>query len=404
MSLDCVTLFDDRTLLDEGQLQLQASVRKFAEERARPIAEEYFWQEKQVPGWLLAEMGRLGFMGVSVPEDAGGSGFGTLESAVVAEELSRGWSALPDFVLRAVLFAHVLLQYGTEAQKKKYVRGMCSGELLPASAGTESDAGSDAANMKTTAVKERGHYVLNGSKMFCSFANRSHVLFTYCMTDLKAKPKYRGVSCFAIDKEPGDKYDPPGLTGKKIPLIGYHGNSAFELYYQDYRVPEENLIGGEGGLNRGWYQLMLMYERGRVGMAAHALGVARTAFEEAVRYAQNRVQFGHAISNYQAQRFRIAEMATDIAAAKQLIYLVARKVDCGQKCTMEASMAKLLASEVAVRVTDAAQRIFAGYGYAKSRVAMELLSARFPIIVEGTSDIQKRIIADELLGKPIIPQ
>lgn len=403
MTANPVTQFDDPGLSDELKL-LQGSVRQFADEKLKPVADEFFWQEKQVPQALIEEMKQLGYFGVGVPEEAGDQGFGPLGLIIMSEELSRGWMAVASIACRNPQFASLLLKVGTKEQQDKYVAGLVSGELMCAIAGTEPEAGSDAANVQTTALRDQGWYILNGTKMFCTDADRANLVFTLVRTDTKAEPKHRGVSCLVIDKKPGDAFDPPGLTGRALPVLGYHGVGTFELSFQDYRIPTTTLLGGDAGLNRGFYQLMSTYEPSRTVISARCVGMARGAYEEAVAYAFNRVQFGHAIVNFQAQRFRIAEMAVNIAAAKLLVYDVARRLERGQPCALEAGMAKLFSSESAWRCVDEALKIHGGYGYTKSRIARYWLDTRIYLIGDGTTDIMKRLISDQILGKAGIPQ
>ena len=401
MALNPVTQFDDLGLSDELKL-LQESVRRFTEERVKPIGDEYFWQERQVPDSLLREMAQLGYFSIGVMGEAGR--LGNLGQVVMREELSRGWYCVGSIVVRNIGNAILLLKEGTEEQKSKYLEGLTSGELLAQNASTEPDAGSDVASLKTTAVKDGSWYVINGTKMFASFANKANLVFLLVRTDPKVELKHRGVSCLIVEKTPGDSFDPPGFTGKAIPILGRHGNGTFELSFQDYRVPVNNLLGGEAGLNRGFYQRMSGFERTRTMQGAGCVGVARAAYELAVSYALNRVQFGYPIANFQAQRFRIAEMAVDIMTAKRLVYDIARRLESGQRCDLEAGMVKLFVTEMAVRCTDATLQIHAGYGYSKSPVARYWLDARLSIIGDGTSDIIKRLISDRILGKPSIPQ
>jgi len=402
MLRDPRTMFDDPEL-DEVYRALQSSVRQFAEERVMPIADELDRRGAELPDDLIREMGRLGYFGVAIPQEWGGSGLGALGLVIVTEELCRAWVSAGSIIFRNV--PYVLLEHGTEEQKKKYLPAIARAEILTATSGTEPEAGSDAANVQTLAVRDGDWFVLNGSKMYTTGANRAHAVFVYCRTDPHARPKHRGISCIIVEKEPGDRFDPPGFTGQPIPTIGYHGMRTWQLFFQDYRVPARNLVGGEAGLNRGFYQLMGSYEIGRIQVAARALGAARAAFEEASKYAQRRVQFDHAIINYQAIRFMLADMATEILAAKRLIYYAAKGKDRGGRCDLEAGMAKLLASEVAWRCADRAMQIHGGIGYTYwSPINRIWRDARLLTIGEGTSEIQRRVIADQIYGKPEIPQ
>ena len=222
---DLITQFDDPDL-PEVYKALQASVRQFTEEQVKPIAAQIDREQKELPPELVREMGRLGYCGVSIPEEWGGAGLGVMGLVIVSEELARGLLSAGSITYRIV--PHVLLQYGTEEQKKRFLPGIARGEIIPATAGTEPEAGSDAANVKTAATKRDGFYLLNGTKMFCTFANLAHLIFVYCRTDPAARPKHRGISCLLVEKEPGERFDPPGLMGHPIPMVGYHGSRSWQ--------------------------------------------------------------------------------------------------------------------------------------------------------------------------------
>jgi alkylation response protein AidB-like acyl-CoA dehydrogenase len=247
------------------------------------------------------------------------------------------------------------------------------------------------------ARKVGNKYILNGSKMFCTFANKANIIFVVALTDPSAKPIHKGISAFIVEKEPGDKFAPPHLTGSRIPTVGYHGMNTYALFFDNLEVPEENLVGGVEG--KGFYQLMYGYEVARIQFTFRCVGLARAAFERALQYSQQRVQFGQTISKFQAMRFRLAEMATDIEAARQLAYNAAKMHCEGKRCDLEAGMAKLFGAEMALKHTWGALQMFGGYGY-----TMEYPMQRFwrdagllPV-GEGTTEIQKEIIARRLLG------
>ncbi len=384
--------------LTEEYLQLQQMARRFTEQEIIPIADQIDEQEAEIPEEILKKMGELGFFGIMFPEEYGGAGLDALAVAVVTEELSRGMLSVGSVAARNLITGLELVKYGTEDQKKRFLPGMATGELQTATAGTEPEAGSDAANIKTTAKKVGNKYILNGSKVFTTFANRANVLFVYARTDPEAKPKHRGISCFMIEKEPGEQFAPPHLTGSRIKTIGYHGMNTYTLFLENLEVPEENLLGGVEG--KGFYQLMSGYEIARIQFAFRSIGVARAAYEKALQYAQERVQFDQPIAKFQAIRFRLAEMATEIEAARQLGYYAADKHRRGERCDLEAGMAKLLASEIALKHAWGALQMHGGYGYTREYpVQRYWRDAGLLPIGEGTTEIQKEIIARRLLGE-----
>jgi (2S)-methylsuccinyl-CoA dehydrogenase len=317
--------------------------------------------------------------------------------ALVAEELSRAWLSVGSVMTRMIITASLLETNGTPEQKQRFLPGLCTGELLAAAAFTEPDAGSDAAGVKTRAKLEGGRYVVTGEKTWCTFANRAHVLCTTVRTDPDA-PKHKGISILLIEKSPGDGFAPPKLSGSAIPTIGYKGMNSYSLAFDGYEVPSENLLGGVPG--KGFYQLMSTYEIARVQTAARAVGVAQGAFDAALKYAKQRTQFGQPIADFQVIRHKLAHMATDIEAARQLTYHVARTKDGGKRCDLEAGMAKAFAAEMAERVTSEALQIFGGYGYSREFPAQRhWRDARVFRIFEGTSEIQYDVIAKRLLER-----
>jgi alkylation response protein AidB-like acyl-CoA dehydrogenase len=393
--------FDDPSLTPELQ-ELQESVRKFADLELAPIADEHENRVLPIPEALLQKMAVLGYFGVSVPEEWGGSGFGALGLAVLTEELCRAWLAAGSVGARNSMLSKILLAHGTDAQKSAYVPKLAKGEWQSATAGTEPDAGSDAASIRLAAVKRNGRYVLSGTKMFCTFADRANLLIVYARTDTRATPKHRGITAFLLEKQPGRDFDPPRLTGRPIGTIGFHGLTTYELHFDGYEVDGTAILGGEEkGLGAGFYQMMTAYEIGRIQVAARSVGVAKAAWEAAADYAKKRVQFDRPIADFQAVRFKLADMAASILAAKQLVYFAARQWDRGLRVNIEAGMAKLIATEMAKRICDDALQIHGGYGYTTEfPLARYYHDARLMTLGEGTSDIQRRLIADQILGKP----
>jgi (2S)-methylsuccinyl-CoA dehydrogenase len=341
-------------------------------------------------------MAELGYFGLTIPEEYGGLGLDYASMAVVAEELSRAWLSVGSVMTRNLITGTLLLAHGTEDQKRRFLPGIASGDLLTAAAFTEPDAGSDTAAISTRAVRQEDEYLVTGAKTWCTFANRAHILTTLARTDPDPKKRHRGLSILLAQKEPGDGFDPPAIAGEPIATIGYHGMKSFSLSFDGFRVPARNLIGETE--NRGFYQLMATYESARVQTAARAVGVAQAAYEAALAYAKQRVQFGQAISNFQAIRHKLADMATEIEAARQLTYYACAMKDSGRRCDLEAGMAKVYAAEMAERVTSEAMQIHGGYGYSlEYPVQRYWRDARVFRIFEGTSEIQREVIAKRIL-------
>ena len=381
--------------LKEEHLEMQRAVRRFTDEKIVPIADKLDREEAEIPQEILDEMGKLGYFGILIPTEYDGLGLDMVSYVVVTEELSRGWLGVGSVIARNVGTGEVLLHGGTEEQKRRFLPGMAAGLLQTASAGTEAEAGSDAANMRLKAVRRGDEYVLNGTKMFCTFANKANILFTYART-ADVKPKHRGISLFLVEKD-RDRFKPPQLVGNRIMTVGYHGMNTYELVYEDCRVPVGNLVGEEG---RGFYLLMSGYEVARIQFSARSIGVAQAAFEAALKYAKERVQFDQAIAKFQAIRFKLADMATDIALARQFTYYAAAKRDRGERCDLEAGMAKLFAAEMTLKHTWNAVQIHGGYGYTKEfPVNRYWRDAGLLPIGEGTTEIQREIIARRLLGE-----
>ncbi|WP_436348718.1 acyl-CoA dehydrogenase family protein [Natronorubrum sp. FCH18a] len=273
---------------------------------------------------------------------------------------------------------------------------MARGEVLKSIAISEPDAGSDVQNMRTRAERDGDEYIINGQKMWCTFAKGSDFILTYAVTDPDADPAYRGISVFIAEK-PRGTFDRPGLSGQPINKIGYHGWKTWEVNFDDIRVSADKLVGNEEG--KGLYQIMDFFEEGRVHTAARAIGLSQAALEDSLTYAKEREQFDKPISEFQAIRFNLAEMATRIEAARALTFLVADAVDSGDRADSEAAMAKLFASEIAQEVTSEGIQIHGGYGYTTDfEVERYWRDARLTRIFEGTTEIQKRIIADNLLS------
>jgi len=383
--------------VNADHLAVRDSVRDFAAKEVEPIASKLDNEGAEIPMPLIRKMAELGYFGLIFSPDHGGSGLDVLSMALVAEELSRAWLSVGSVMTRMIITASLLEANGTPEQKKRFLPKICSGELLAAAAFTEPDAGSDAAGVKTRAVLEGQTYKLYGEKTWCTFANRAHVLCTTVRTD-PAAPKHKGMSILLVEKEPGDGFAPPKLSGGPIPTIGYKGMNSYALAFDGYEAPAENLLGGVPG--KGFYQLMSTYEIARIQTAARAVGVAQAAFDAALRYAKERTQFGQPIGDFQVIRHKLAHMRTEIEAARQLTYHAAAAKDSGKRCDLEAGMAKAFAAEMAERVTSEGLQIFGGYGYSREFPAQRYWrDARVFRIFEGTSEIQYDVIAKRLFEK-----
>jgi alkylation response protein AidB-like acyl-CoA dehydrogenase len=383
--------------LSEEHVQIRESVRDFATNEVVPIASELDNKGAEIPDQLVRKMSELGYFGLIFSPDYGGSGLDTLSMAIVAEELSKAWLSVGSVMTRMIITASLVQANGTEEQKQRFLPGLCSGELLAAAAFTEPDAGSDSAGIKCRAVKQgNDKYLVTGEKTWCTWANKAHLLCTTVVTNPEAPKKHNRLSILLIPKTPGDGFHPPQLAGSPIPTIGYKGMNSYALQFDGYEAPAENLLGGVEG--KGFYQLMTTYEIARIQTAARAVGVAQAAFEAALRYSKERTQFGKPISEFQVIGHKLAHMATQIEAGRQLTYHAARMKDTGKRADLEAGMAKAFCAEMAEHVASEAMQIFGGYGYSREFPAQRFWrDARVFRIFEGTSEIQYEVIAKRLL-------
>jgi alkylation response protein AidB-like acyl-CoA dehydrogenase len=384
-------------MLREEHLQIRESVRDFVEREIKPVADELDNAEKEIPLPIIGKMAELGYFGLIFPTEYGGMALDSLSMAIVTEELSRGWLSVGSVMTRMLITGTLIMANGTEEQKRKFLPKIASGDLLTAAAFTEPDVGSDTASMKLRANLEGDTYKLYGEKTWCTFANRAHVLTVLARTNPDIKPLHKGLSILLVEKTPGDGFHPPQLSGGPIPTIGYKGMKSYSLGFDGYECPKENLLGGEEG--KGFYQLMATYEYARIQTAARAVGTAQASYEAALKYAQERVQFGHPIGDFQVIRHKLAHAATEIEAARQLTYYACEKKDSGARSDLEAGMAKVFAAEMAERVTSEMMQVFGGYGYSREYPAQRFWrDARVFRIFEGTSEIQYEVIAKRLLG------
>ncbi len=374
--------------LNEEQEQIKYSVREFAESEILPHVME--WDETQhFPIELRPQLAEIGLMGVIFPEKYGGAGMGYVEYATIIEEIARvdGSVALSVAAHNSLCSNHIYM-FGSEAQKEKYLVPLARGESFGAWGLTEAGAGSDASGTRTTAVKNNGDYIVNGSKNFITHAISCETLVAVAVTDKEKGAK--GISAFIFDKSmDGFRAD------KKENKLGMRASETASVVFEDCRVPQENLLGDLGA---GFTQAMKILDGGRISIAALSVGIAQGAYEAAVRYAKERVQFGQPIAEFQAIQFKLANMATQIEAARLLTWQAAAMKDAGKKVTKESAMAKLYASEAAVRVSEESIQIHGGYGYTKDYPAEKYWrDSKLCTIGEGTSEIQRIVIAKQLL-------
>lgn len=382
---------DTPRYLTAERLEIQKLARDFAMNEVLPAANELDPIAGQIPDKLRTQMGEMGFFGLMIPERHGGLGLGVFEYCLVAEELSRAWLSVGSLLARGNGMGGDF----SEQQKEELLPRMASGDYLGAFALSEADAGSDVANISTRARREGNEWVVNGNKMWCTYADQADYLVLFARTQERDPDKpHRGISAFLVDKDRGSF--PQGVTGNPIRKIGYHGWKTWELAFDGLRLPESSMISEEG---RGFYLALSGLEVGRAHTAARAVGLARAAYEDAVQYAKTRIQFGGPLSQFQDVRFKLARMAADIEAARQLYYFVASEIDSGRRCDREASMAKYFASEMAERVTSEAMQIHGGAGYTTDfAVERHWRDARLTRIFEGANEIQLRVISDDILG------
>jgi alkylation response protein AidB-like acyl-CoA dehydrogenase len=384
------------TYMNPERLMIQEAARGFAMKEVLPAANRLDPVQGDIPMELRRKLGELGYFGILIAQQYGGLGLGVFEYALVTEELARAWMSVGSIIARG----NGLGAGFTEAQRREYLPRMARGEFLGAFALSEPDAGSDVANLSCRATRDGDEWVINGTKTWCTFADGADFILLFARTQpVDPKHRHAGIGRFLVLKERGTF--PPGLSASPINKIGYFGWKTWEMHFDDFRLPSSALLGGGMEAGDGFRAAMSGLEVGRVHTAARAIGLARGALEDSVVYAGRRVQFGRPIGEFQAIRFKLAEMATEIEAARQLTYFVATEADSRRRCDRESSMAKLFASEMAERVTSAALQIHGGYGYTKDfAIERYWRDARLTKIFEGTSEIQMRIISDHLLGRP----
>jgi alkylation response protein AidB-like acyl-CoA dehydrogenase len=378
---------------DEAGEEIVALVRAFVDERVRPGVRE-LEQDDTYPEAFIEEMRGLGFFGLLVPAELGGVDVSTSVFARVTEELARGWMSLAGAIGGHSVVTYLLRTFGTPEQQQHYLPRMANGEVRATMALTEPDGGSDLQQLRTSAVREGDHYVLDGSKTWISNAAHSGLVAVLCRTDRDADPPHRGMSILLV--EPGDGLE----IGKKLPKLGYRGIEACELVFDRMRVPAEQVLGGEP--DRGWAQMMRGLEVGRVQVAARAVGVGQAALEAAVGYAQQRETFGRPIWRHQSVGNLIADMATQMRAARLMTLDAAERIDSGRRADLEAGMAKLFASEAAMKVALDAMRVHGGNGFSREYdVERYFRDAPLMILGEGTNEIQRNVIAAQVIARDV---
>lgn len=366
-------------------------VRTFVDKEVIPVANA-LEHANEYPQALVDRMKEMGLFGATIPEEFGGLGLTVSTYARIVEELCRGWMSLSGILNTHLMIAYVIRTFGNDEQKQRFLPAMAVGEKRAAMGLTEAHAGSDAQQIRTVATRRGDVYVVNGSKMWSTNARTGTMFGLVVKTDPKAVPGHAGMSLLLAEK------GPPGCTiSRDLPKLGYKGVESAEVAFEDFPVPAENLLGDEG---MGFKYIMAGLEVGRVNIAARAVGVAQAAFDDALRYAQERETFGKPICEHQAIQLKLADMATKIEAARLLVRNAAAKKDSGERSDIEAGMAKLFASEICHEVALEAMRIHGGYGYSQEfNVERYYRDAPLMIIGEGTNEIQRLVIARGLLKR-----
>jgi alkylation response protein AidB-like acyl-CoA dehydrogenase len=366
-------------------------VREFVDREVKPVARE-LEHANAYPEKLIEQMKQLGIFGLAIPEPWGEAKVSAQCYASVTEELSRGWMSLAGAMGGHTVVAKLLVAYGTREQQDKHLPKMATGEVRAAMALTEPGGGSDLQALRTTARRDGDGYVVNGSKTWITNARRSQLIALLCKTDPDAKPTHKGISILLAEHGPGFS------VSRDLPKLGYKGVESCELTFDDFRVPGTALLGGTEG--QGFVQMMRGLEIGRIQVASRALGVGRAALEDALRYAQQRESFGKPIWQHQSVGNYLADMATKLEAARQLVHYAARRYDSGQRSDMEAGMAKLFASETAMDIALNAVRVHGGYGYSTEfDVERYFRDAPLMIVGEGTNEIQRSVITRQLVSR-----
>ncbi|MCZ1002507.1 acyl-CoA dehydrogenase family protein [Streptomyces mirabilis] len=378
-------------VLSEDERLVVAAVREFVDKDVKPVVRE-LEHANTYPEALIERMKKLGIFGLAVPEEYGGTPVSTSCYVLVTEELARGWMSLAGAMGGHTVVAKLLLRFGTEEQKRRWLPRLATGEVRATMALTEPGGGSDLQAMRTLARRTADGYVVNGSKTWITNSRRSGLIALLCKTDPDATPAHRGISVLLVEHG-------PGLTvSRDLPKLGYKGVESCELSFEDHHAPADAVLGGVEG--QGFAQMMKGLETGRLQVAARALGVGRAALEDSLAYAQQRESFGKPIWQHQSIGNYLADMATSLSAARHLTLYAAREADAGRRVDMEAGMAKLFASETAMQIALNAVRIHGGYGYSTEfDVERYFRDAPLMIVGEGTNEIQRNVIVRQLVER-----
>jgi (2S)-methylsuccinyl-CoA dehydrogenase len=384
--------------LDETFEAIRGEMRRFADAEVVPHAQGWHRANAYIPLEVIAGLSEMGVFGLTIPEAYGGMGLGKVAMCVVSEELSRGYIGVGSLGTRSEIAAELIMVGGDEAQKKKYLPKIASGEMLPTAVFTEPNTGSDLASLRTRATREGDTYVVNGAKTWITHPVRADLMTLLVRTNPHERG-YKGLSMFLAEKPRGTDMDPfpaKGMSGGEIEVLGYRGMKEYEIAFDGFRVPAEALLGGVEG--QGFKQLMETFESARIQTAARAVGVAQCAFELGLRYAKERVQFGKTLIHFPRVADKLAMMAVEIHIARQITYFAGRAKDEGRRCDLEAGMAKLLGARVAWTAADNALQIHGGNGFAlEYPISRVLCDARILNIFEGAAEIQAQVIARRLL-------
>jgi alkylation response protein AidB-like acyl-CoA dehydrogenase len=377
--------------LDPDEQAIVTTVRDFVEHEVRPVARD-LEHSNTYPEKLIDEMKRMGIFGLAIPEPYGDVRVSTPCYAMVTEELARGWMSLAGAMGGHTVVSKLLLHFGTEEQKEKYLPRMATGELRATMALTEPGGGSDLQALRTTARRTEQGYLINGIKTWITNARRAGLVALLCKTDPAAEPAHKGISILLVEKVPGF------TVSKDLPKLGYKGVESCELSFVDCKVPADALLGGVEG--QGFRQMMSGLEIGRIQVAARATGVGRAAFDDALRYSQERESFGQPIWRHESIGNYLADMATKLTAARQLLLHAAERYDSGERADLEAGMAKLFCSETAMEIALNAIRVHGGYGYSTEfDVERYFRDAPLMIVGEGTNEIQRNVIVSQLVSR-----
>jgi (2S)-methylsuccinyl-CoA dehydrogenase len=388
----------ENTNLDDEFDLIRDQFSKFADDKIVPYAHEWHCKDELIPLDLLNAMGALGVFGLTIPEEYGGAGLGKTAMCVVSEELSRAWIGTGSLGTRSEIAAELILIGGTPEQKAYWLPKIANAEILPTAVFTEPNTGSDLGSLRTRAMRDGEHYLVTGAKTWITHAARADLMTLLVRTDPNTKG-FNGLSMLLAPKQRGDNANPfptPGMSGGEIEVIGYRGMKEYEIGFDGFKVPADNLLGGVEG--QGFKQLMATFESARIQTAARAVGVAQSALELGLKYAIDRKQFGREIFDFPRVSNKLIMMAAEIMAARQITYFAARRKDSGKRCDLEAGMAKLLAARVAWAAADNALQIHGGNGFAvEYPISRVLADARILNIFEGAGEIQAMVIARRLL-------